>query len=57
MTRPFFELLDLLRLRDHDGESGLSIGRDTCFVNIVSRHRTPWLIRGWCSESPPRIPG
>jgi hypothetical protein len=32
VTRSFFELLDLLRLR---GECGLSIERDTCFVNIV----------------------
>ena len=35
VTRSFFELLDLLRLRGHDGGSGLSIERDTCFVNIV----------------------
>jgi hypothetical protein len=40
VTRSFFELLDLRRLRGHDGDSELSIGRDTCFVNIVRPHRT-----------------
>jgi hypothetical protein len=35
VTRSFFELLDLLRLRGHDEGCGLSIERDTCFVNIV----------------------
>jgi hypothetical protein len=35
MTRSLFELLDLLRLSGHDGGSGLSIERDTCFVNSV----------------------
>jgi hypothetical protein len=44
VTRSFFELLDLLRLRGHDGGSGLSIERDTCFVNIVWPHPTPWFI-------------
>jgi hypothetical protein len=37
VTRSFFELLDLRRLRGHDGDSELSIGRGTCFVNIVRR--------------------
>jgi len=35
VTRSFFELPDLVRLRGHDGGSGLFIGRDTCFVNIT----------------------
>jgi hypothetical protein len=35
VTRSFLELLDLLRLRGLDEGSGLSIGRDTCFLNIV----------------------
>jgi hypothetical protein len=31
-------------------------GRDTCFVNIVGPHRTPWLIFGWQrgNPSPPK---
>jgi hypothetical protein len=29
------------------GESGLSTERDTCFLNIIWRHRTPWFISGW----------
>ena len=43
MTRSFFESLDLLHRRGHDGGSGLSIERDTCFVNIVWRHWPPCL--------------
>jgi hypothetical protein len=39
VTRSFFESLDLLRLRSHDGGSRLSTGRDTCFVNIVRSQR------------------
>jgi hypothetical protein len=36
----------------HDAGSGLSTERDTCFVNIVRPHGTPWFIRmvgGACS--------
>jgi hypothetical protein len=47
VTRSFFELLDLLRLRGHGGGSGLSIERDTCFVNIVRRFRQACLAAQW----------
>jgi hypothetical protein len=40
----FFESLDLLGLRGRDG-IGTVNRRDTCFVNIIRPHRTPWLIR------------
>jgi hypothetical protein len=39
--------LDLPGLDGHDGECPRSNGPDTCFVNIVWRHRTPWFISGW----------
>src|SRR6266545_886843 len=29
------------------GGSRPSAGRDTCFLNIVRPHRTPWFISGW----------
>jgi hypothetical protein len=35
-----FQLLDLLRLRGHDGGCGLPIKRDSCFVNIVGGRMT-----------------
>jgi len=35
--------------------SGLSIGRDTCFMNIVGRDRTPWLMSGRRRGDPLRI--
>jgi hypothetical protein len=35
VTRSFFEFTHLLHLGGHDGESALSNGPDTCFVNIV----------------------
>jgi hypothetical protein len=47
VTRSFFELPDLLRVSGHDRGSRLSTGRDTCFVNIVRPHRTPWFISEW----------
>jgi hypothetical protein len=36
----------VLRLGGHEGESGLSNGPDTCFLNIVWRHRPPCLTSG-----------
>jgi hypothetical protein len=38
--------LDLLHLGGRYGGSRLSTGRDTCFVNIIWRHRPPCLTSG-----------
>jgi hypothetical protein len=43
MTRSFFEFAPLLDLGGHDGESRLSTGRDTCFVNISDGVPLAWV--------------
>jgi hypothetical protein len=42
VIRSFFEFARLLGLGGHAEESRLSKGPDTCFLNIVWPHRTPW---------------
>ncbi len=49
--------IELNGLGGHDGESTLSNGRDTCCVNIVWPHRTPWFIAGWQRGNPLRSVG
>ncbi len=43
---PSSSSLDLLRLGVHDGGSRRPPGGDTCFLNIVGRHRPPCLTSG-----------
>jgi hypothetical protein len=43
VTRSFFQFAPLLDLGGHDGESSLSTGRDTCFVNISDGVPLAWV--------------